>query len=213
MQKILGYLVGLLTLQSTTNPVPMSVVDLDWKYMRASIAALPSPCYEQAFGSVIVNATSKELLCTGYNKQISTSDPTEHGEIDAIRNCVKKFKDKGLSSDEIDAIWKNAWIYTTAEPCPMCGSTILHAGFQRVIYATSSPDLYSMGWTRYLVSVRMQSLADKAREQAGFGNGAPITMVTSGIAANETDTLFNWQFHPNANCPEGCHRSHGRCVN
>ncbi|RVD87155.1 uncharacterized protein DFL_005398 [Arthrobotrys flagrans] len=211
MQKVLGYLTGLLSLRSTTTSTP-SVTDLDWKYMRASISALPSPCYKHAFGSVIVNGTDGQLLCTGYNKEDSSGDPTEHGEVDAIRNCVKKFKDEGYSVDEINAIWKNAWIYTTAEPCAMCGATILHAGFQRVIYATSSPGLYGMGWTKYLISVRMQSLADRAAAQPGFGNGAPITIVIPDIAANETDGLFNWQFHPDAECPSGCHRKHGQCV-
>lgn len=34
---------------------------------------------------VIVNASSGELLCEGYNSQHALGDPTEHGEINAIR--------------------------------------------------------------------------------------------------------------------------------
>jgi tRNA(Arg) A34 adenosine deaminase TadA len=34
---------------------------------------------------VIVNASSNELLCSGYNSQLEIGDPTEHGEINAIR--------------------------------------------------------------------------------------------------------------------------------
>ncbi|KAF3913754.1 hypothetical protein AA313_de0208579 [Arthrobotrys entomopaga] len=200
IQKVLGYVTGLLALQPKHTLKP-SLNDLDWKYMRASIAALPSPCYYQAFGSVIVNATSKELLCTGYNKLEATGDPTEHGEVDAIRNCVEKFKRAGMSYKEINEVWNDAWIYTTAEPCPMCATTILHAGFQRVIFATSGSGLYRMGWTEYLVSVSMQSMAEKAAVQPGFGGGRPITIVVPDIAANETDQLFNWQFRLDNDCP------------
>ncbi|EPS40352.1 hypothetical protein H072_5845 [Dactylellina haptotyla CBS 200.50] len=217
MQKVLSYLTGLLAIQTNPTTTP-SLTELDWKYMRASIAALPSPCYYQAFGSVIVNATSKELLCTGYNKLEATSGtdarshPTEHGEVDAIRNCVSKFKKAGMSSQEIGEVWKDAWIYTTAEPCPMCATTILHSGFQRVISATSGSGLYNMGWTEYLVSVSMESMANKAAAQPGFGGGRPITIVVPEIAANETDQLFNWQFQLDTECPVGCHRAGPRCV-
>ncbi|KAF3180326.1 hypothetical protein TWF788_006839 [Orbilia oligospora] len=192
MQKILGYLTGLLSLQSTTGTSRTStpsITDLDWKFMRASISALPSPCYRQAFGSVIVNATSKELLCTGFNKEDSSADPTEHGEVDAIRNCVKKFKDEGYSVDEIDAIWKSAWIYTTAEPCAMCGATILHAGFQRVIYATSSPGLYSMGWTKYLtVYLTGSSIETLNVRWVVIGNMANAWRITHRYASDSTSS-------------------------
>ncbi|KAK6331258.1 hypothetical protein TWF696_003318 [Orbilia brochopaga] len=211
MQKVFSHLTRILAFESATKSTP-SITELDWRYMRASIAALPSPCYYQAFGSVIVNATSKDLLCVGYNKESTTGDPTEHGEIDAIRNCVSKFRNDGLSIPEIDQVWKDAWIYTTAEPCPMCATTILHAGFQRVIFASSGSDLYRLGWTRYLVSVGMQFMADKAAAQPGFGHGNPITVVVPGIATNETEQLFNWQFSPNSDCPRGCHRHGAACI-
>lgn len=32
----------------------------------------------------------------------------------------------GLTSQMKRDLWPQCWIYTTAEPCPMCGAVILH---------------------------------------------------------------------------------------
>lgn len=108
--------------------------------MRLAIDALPSLCFYNAYGSVIVNASSQEVICKGHNQQLATggpsvsrlparadreADPTEHGEVDAIRNCVDKFTKDGLSPVEIAEQWQYTWLYTTAEPfvfSPLCGS-------------------------------------------------------------------------------------------
>lgn len=59
---------------SPSSPLDAQTVPYatDLKFMRASIDALPSPCYFNAYGSVIVNASSQEILCRGYNRQVST---------------------------------------------------------------------------------------------------------------------------------------------
>ncbi|KAJ6261646.1 Beta-glucuronidase [Drechslerella dactyloides] len=86
------------------------------------------------------------------------------------------------------------------------------AGFQRVIFGTSGSDLYRLGWTKFLMSLSMQFMADRAAAQPGFGQGSPITKVVAGIAANETKQLFHWQFSLKTECPQGCHRYGARCV-
>ncbi|OWZ51918.1 hypothetical protein J007_02090 [Cryptococcus neoformans] len=213
IQAILGasvtVMAGLYALKSGANPahsdnVPYEV-DLHW--MRKSIEVMP-PCHFNAYGSVIVNASNNELLCSGYNSQLAIGDPTEHGEVNAIRNCVKKYTELGWTPAQITEIWPQSWIYTTAEPCPMCGSTILQSGFKRVVYGTSSPDLVGMGWTEYLVSVRVKWLRKAAVVQPGFGGGRPVTQVVGHVGNNETDPRLAWQFNLDYPCPEGCHR-HG----
>lgn len=54
-----------------------------------------------ADAEVIVNATSGEKICEGYNREMETADPTEHGEVDAMRNCVKKYTDLGWTSEQV----------------------------------------------------------------------------------------------------------------
>jgi hypothetical protein len=41
-------------------------------------------------------------------------DPTEHGEVNAIRNCVKMFTERGLSPAEIKLAWKDLSLYTVS---------------------------------------------------------------------------------------------------
>ncbi|WVQ65301.1 uncharacterized protein L199_003477 [Kwoniella botswanensis] len=204
-----GVMIGtnLLKVLPGTNPTNLDNVphEVDLAWMRKSIEVMP-PCHFNAYGSVIVNATDGALLCSGYNSQVEIGDPTEHGEINAIRNCVAKYTELGWTPKEISAIWPQAWIYTTAEPCPMCGSTILQSGFKRVVYGTSSPTLMSLGWTEYLVSVRNQWLAAAAAVQVGFGSGRPITQVVGPIGDDETDPRLAWQFNSSYPCPVGCTR-------
>ncbi|RSH94963.1 hypothetical protein EHS25_000048 [Saitozyma podzolica] len=198
---------GLVALTTGSNPTHSGNVpyETDLHWMRKSIDVMP-PCHFNAYGSVIVNASSNELLCSGYNSQLEIGDPTEHGEINAIRNCVDKYTKLGWTPAQISEIWPQSWIYTTAEPCPMCGSTILQSGFKRVVYGTSSPTLLSLGWTEYLVTVRTTWLAKAASLQKGFGNGRPITEVVGPLGDLETDPRLAWQFDEKVECPQGCRR-------
>lgn len=56
---------------------------------------------EKADTQVIVNATSGEKICEGYNQEMETGDPTEHGEVDAMRNCIKKYTDLGWTPAQV----------------------------------------------------------------------------------------------------------------
>lgn len=106
----------------------------------------------------------------------------------------------------------------------MCGSTILQcaycearialtpAGFQRVVYGTSSPELMAMGWTEYLVSVRTTWLANAARLQRGFGGGRPVTQVVGPLGNEQTNPRLAWQFNATAACPDGCERKGSVCA-
>jgi tRNA(Arg) A34 adenosine deaminase TadA len=60
----------------------------------------------------------------------SDHDPTAHAEINAIRAACKKLKTDNLSG---------YWLYSTFEPCPLCSSAIIWAGFEGVVYA-NNPD-------------------------------------------------------------------------
>ena len=57
-------------------------------------------------------------------------DPTAHAEINAIRAACKKLKTDNLSG---------YWLYSTFEPCPLCSSAIIWAGFEGIVYA-NNPD-------------------------------------------------------------------------
>ena len=87
------------------------------------------------FGSVIVK--DNVIVGEGYNTVISDSDPTCHGEINAIRNACKNLNTFDLSGCEL---------YTSAYPCPMCLGAIMWANIKTVYYGATEQDTGSIGF-------------------------------------------------------------------
>ena len=83
------------------------------------------------FGSSIVGTRSGELLLRALNAVAREFDPSSHAEVRAIRLATKKLKNISLSGYTL---------YTTCEPCPMCMSTALWAGLDRVVYGATVED-------------------------------------------------------------------------
>ena len=109
--------------------------DLDHeRYMRRAIA-LTANVPGLPFGAVIVNRGSGVIVAEGWNK--SSTNPTWHGEIDAINQLV-------LADPEIDGT--SLVLYTTAEPCPMCQGAVLWSGIEMVVFGTSIRFLQENGW-------------------------------------------------------------------
>jgi guanine deaminase len=81
------------------------------------------------FGCVIVK--DGKIIARGFNKVVSTNDPTAHAEVVAIREACSIIKDFQLSGCEI---------YTSCEPCPMCLSAIYWARPDKVYFANTKED-------------------------------------------------------------------------
>lgn len=122
------------------------------------------------FAAVIVDNESGKIIAEGLNA--SNVNPTFHGEIVAINDCIKKHP-------HID--WSKVTLYTTGEPCPMCQSAIIWAGISRVVFATSIEYLKTHGWNQINIS------ASEVNLKAPFYKGT----ITGGILAKKTDVLFN----------------------
>ncbi len=89
---------------------------------------------EVPVGAVIV--LNGELIAEGWNQPISSSDPTAHAEIIALRGAGQKLGNYRLLDAEL---------YVTLEPCPMCVGAMLHARVKRVIYAATDPKTGALG--------------------------------------------------------------------
>lgn len=87
------------------------------------------------FGCVVVK--NGEIIARGFNRVVSTCDPTAHAEVVAIREACKALNDFQLTSCEI---------YTSCEPCPMCMAAIYWARPDRVFYANSKTDAAAIGF-------------------------------------------------------------------
>ena len=93
---------------------------------------------EVPVGAVILQHTAQgpQVLATGYNRPITTHDPTAHAEIVALRHAAQLLQNYRLPG---------CTLYVTLEPCAMCAMALLHARFQRVVFAATDPKTGAAG--------------------------------------------------------------------
>jgi tRNA(adenine34) deaminase len=159
--------VGIAALQAAV-PLDAAVADAgsDERFMRlaideARLADLP-------FGAVIVG--DGQILARGRNLGRTEGDPTAHGEMVAIRNCVKQHRREAL---------RGATLYTSGEPCAMCIGAILWSGIGRLVFAASVQQL----------ATRLDQIMVSSAEIAAKAPFAPLS-ITGGVLAEEALRLF-----------------------
>ncbi len=84
---------------------------------------------EVPVGAVVLDGAGK-IIGTGFNRTITSHDPTGHAEIVALRQAAQAVGNHRLPE---------ASLYVTLEPCAMCVGAMLHARLARVVYAASDP--------------------------------------------------------------------------
>ena len=93
--------------------------------LALSAQALQEPGTEP-FGAVVVK--DGVIVGEGFNHSVAHSDPTSHGEVEAIRDACRKLGTVNLSGCEL---------YTSCEPCAMCVAAMHIAGIAKLYYAAS----------------------------------------------------------------------------
>ncbi|HJY36468.1 MAG TPA: tRNA adenosine(34) deaminase TadA [Steroidobacteraceae bacterium] len=83
---------------------------------------------EVPVGAVIVK--DGVIVGEGWNRPISTNDPTAHAEIVAMRAAAQNLQTYRLL---------DTTLYVTLEPCPMCAGAMVHARVKRLVYAAADP--------------------------------------------------------------------------
>jgi tRNA(adenine34) deaminase len=98
---------------------------------------------EVPVGAVIVR--QGQVIATGYNRPITTHDPTAHAEIVALRHAAMLQENYRLPECEL---------FVTLEPCAMCAMALMHARFKRVVFAAPDPKTGVAGSVLNLFAVK-----------------------------------------------------------
>lgn len=102
----------------------------DERFMREALALAAEGAErgEVPVGAVLVQ--DGEVIGGGFNCPISTSDPSAHAEMVAIRAAAQAVQNYRLPGSTL---------YVTLEPCSMCAGLIVHSRIARVVYGTAEP--------------------------------------------------------------------------
>jgi tRNA(adenine34) deaminase len=76
------------------------------------------------------------VLGQGFNRPVSTHDPTAHAEIQALREAAQRLGNYRLPG---------ASLYVTLEPCVMCAGALMHARVARVVFGAADPKTGACG--------------------------------------------------------------------
>jgi tRNA(adenine34) deaminase len=108
----------------------------DAQFMREALALAREAALagEVPVGAVVVK--DGRIIGRGYNRPITSSDPTAHAEIVALREAAAVEKNYRLPGCEL---------YVTLEPCAMCVGAMVHARLARIVYGTTDPKTGACG--------------------------------------------------------------------
>jgi len=102
--------------------------DLRWMRYALNLAQQAAEQDEVPVGAVVVK--DDEVVGEGWNRPISTTDPTAHAEVIALRDAAVRSDNYRLTG---------ATLYVTLEPCLMCAGAMIHARIGRLVFGASDP--------------------------------------------------------------------------
>jgi len=102
----------------------------DADFMRAALAEAGKAAArgEVPVGAVVVR--QGRIVARGANRPITSSDPTAHAEVVALRKAAKKSGNYRLPDCEL---------FVTIEPCAMCLGAVVQARVRRLVYGAPDP--------------------------------------------------------------------------
>ncbi|MBU3559371.1 MULTISPECIES: tRNA adenosine(34) deaminase TadA [unclassified Polynucleobacter] len=110
--------------------------ELDRQFMQQALdqAKLAAAAGEVPVGAVLVR--DGQVISTGFNRPISSSDPSAHAEMMTLRAAAQIESNYRLPGTTL---------YVTLEPCTMCAGAMLHARVERVVFGAADPKTGAAG--------------------------------------------------------------------
>ena len=113
--------------------------NLWYKHQRYMVKALQlaERAYEEGeipVGAIVV--LNNQIIGKGYNQVEKLKDPTAHAEMIALSAACDTIGNKYL---------KDATLYVTLEPCPMCAGALVWSKIDKVVYGASDPKAGACG--------------------------------------------------------------------
>jgi tRNA(adenine34) deaminase len=133
-------------------------------YMRRclELAEMAAQAGDTAVGSLIVRGA--EIVAEGIERTRATLDPSAHAEVEAVRLACQRLGTLDL---------RGCSLYSTVEPCVLCGYAIRRTGIAHVIYGVPAGQAGACT-SSYAI------LADP-----GLDGWPPPPDVTGGVLADE----------------------------
>lgn len=103
------------------------------EFTASSLATdFPSP-----FGCAIYDEQTSTLVAQAYDTVLEMCDPTNHAEMNAIREATRKLQTLSL---------RGCTLYSTCEPCPMCMSACIWSEVDAIVYGASTLEDANRYW-------------------------------------------------------------------
>ena len=117
-------------MSDTPDPQDHALRDRDQRFMQLALILARRA---ESEGEVPVGALvtlDDEVLSEGWNRPVSSDDPTAHAEIVAIRAAASRLRNYRMPGTTL---------YVTLEPCAMCAGAIVQARIARVVFGARDP--------------------------------------------------------------------------
>ncbi len=144
-----------------------SVADEEFMAQALELARQASAVGEVPVGAVVVKDGA--VIGRGFNRPISSNDPSAHAEMIALRDAAARLGNYRLSGCDL---------FVTLEPCVMCSGAIMHARIDRLIFGARDPKTGACG-----------SVVDVFSE-ARLNHHTRVTANVSGDASHELLQAF-----------------------
>jgi len=123
---------------------------------------------DKGYGALLV--MGDEIVARAYDTIATDADPSQHGELRAIRHAAATLGTADLCG---------ALLLSTCEPCPMCSGLAVWANVTTIVFGSSIVDTAAMGRTRIMVG------------SAEIAARSPFNLeVIGGVLKEECDRLY-----------------------